>query len=150
MANAILPIAARRQIVIVDACVDDYACLVEPAQAEAIRLTITSTGAGGLRLASSFPDALWMISTRLPDMRGLDLLEMLRSLLPQLTAFVVDSVPSQEHERQALQRSATKYLCKPVELAWIEAWRGPHVVRPHPSIDEPHVQREVGKNLSTS
>ena len=125
MATISDPTSARRQVVVVDACVDDYVGLVEPAKAQAIRLTITTTGAGALRLASSFPEALWLVSTRLPDMHGLRLLEMLRSFLPGLTAFVVDTVHDEQHERQALQLSATHYLCKPVQFSWIEAWSGP-------------------------
>ena len=126
---------ARRQVVVVDACVNDYVRLCELVKEEAIRLTITTTGAGGLRLASSFPDALWLVSTRLPDMSGLSLLEMLRSLLPSLTAYVVDATYDDEHERQALRLSAAQYLCKPVQFAWIDAWRGPPST-PAPKVTE--------------
>ena len=139
--------SARRQIVVVDACVDDYSRLLEPAKAQAIRLTITTTGAGALRLAASFPDSLWLVSTSLPDMSGLRLLEMLRSLQPKLTVFVVDGVHDDQHERQALRLSAAQYLCKPVQLAWIEAWHGRPSTSPRPVTESYGLPKQVGRRL---
>lgn len=136
---------ARRQVVVVDACVDDYSRLFALAKKQSIRLVITTTGAGGLRLAPSFPDALWLVSTRLPDMNGLNLLEMLRSLAPKLTAFVVDHSYDDENERQALRLSAARYLCKPVDLNWIEAWRGPPSVAAPGITKSKYASMKVGK-----
>jgi len=115
---------SRGRLVIVDPRLDDYRCLVEPARKHLIRLTLTSSGGGALRLAPSFVDALWLVSLQLPDMNGLDVLEMLRSLQSSLRAVVVDATYDQQHEMRALGLRALQYVCKPVQLEWIEAWQG--------------------------
>jgi DNA-binding response OmpR family regulator len=111
-------------VVIVDPRLDDYQCLAEPARQHLIRLTLTSSGASALRLAPSFADALWLVSPQLPDMNGLDLLEMLQSLQASLNAVVVDAAYDRERETRALALRAVQYVCKPVQLEWIEAWQG--------------------------
>jgi CheY-like chemotaxis protein len=118
------PQTQTKQLVIVDPKADDYNDLVDLVESGAIRWTITSTGASSLRLVNGHLDALWLISVKLPDMSGLDLLEMLRSMAPQLTIFVVDESYESQREFRALQHSAARYLCKPVQKDWITAWRG--------------------------
>ncbi len=115
---------ARGRVVVVDPRLDDYQCLVEPARKHLIRLTLTSNGGSALRLAPSFADALWLVSPQLPDMNGLDLLEMLRSLQSTLKAVVVDAQYDRQREKRALGLRPVQYVCKPVQLAWIEAWQG--------------------------
>ena len=145
MARSEKPLSSKPQVVVVDSYVEDYDRLVEMAKQKQLRLTITTTGSGALRLASSYPDALWLVSTRLPDMRGLSLLEMLKSLLPKLTAFVVDPSYDQENERQALRLSAAHYLCKPVQAAWVKSWRGPPCSVPASVVESPAMRLPVGR-----
>ena len=113
-----------KQVVIVDPKTEDYNCLAGLVESAAFRWTITSTGASSLRLVNNHLDALWLLSTQLPDMPGLDLLEMLRAMAPELTVFVIDNKYNSQHERRALQLSAARYLCKPIMADWIAAWRG--------------------------
>jgi len=129
-----------KQIVIVDPKVDDYSCLVDLADSGVIRWTMTSTGASSLRLVESHLDALWLIGVQLPDMSGLDLLEMLQSMAPRLTMFVVDGEYSSERECRALQLSAARYLCKPVHPEWIAGWRGLSKHLPVAAVEPPKSQ----------
>ncbi len=114
----------RQRLVIVDPCLDDYQCLAKSARKRRMRFTLTSTGRGALRLLPSFSDACWLLSPQLPDMCGIDLLEMLLSLQPKLKAAIVDSQYHHQREQLALQLGANQYLCKPVQLSWIDAWKG--------------------------
>jgi DNA-binding NtrC family response regulator len=111
-------------VVVVDAAVRDYHCLADWATNQTIRLTIASCGAGGLRLVPSHCDALWLVGLTLPDMSGFELLEMIQSVQPQITTYAIDSSYAADRERRALELSAARYLCKPVRLEWIHAWRG--------------------------
>ena len=113
-----------KQVLIVDPKADDYNCLADLVESGSIRWTITSSGASSLRLVPSHRDALWLLNTELPDMTGFDLLEMMRSMAPELTIFIVDDTYHPERETQALQLSAARYLCKPVHRDWITGWRG--------------------------
>ena len=116
------------RVVVVDPQLDDYQCLVEPARHQLVRLTLTTTGSNALRLAPSFADAVWMVSTKLPDMEGFDLVEMLKSLNSEFRIAVIDDRYEEPHERRALQLGALQYVCKPVQMNWIWAWHGHNVL----------------------
>jgi len=111
------------RLVVVDSQLDDYCCLHLPARKHLVRLTLTTTGSGALRLAPSFADAVWLLSPQLPDMNGLDLLEMLQSLQSDLRAIVVDNEYDPQREQRALELKAIQYVCKPLQLSWFEAWQ---------------------------
>ena len=111
------------RLVVVDPQLGDYRCLHIPARQHLVRLTLTTTGSNALRLAPSFADAVWLLSPQLPDMKGLDLLEMLQSLQRDLKAVVVDNQYDPEREQRALELSAIQYVCKPLQLAWFKAWQ---------------------------
>lgn len=113
------------RLVIVDPRIDDYRCMVELARAAEVRLTLTTTGASALRLTPSFADAIWLICTQLPDMEGLDLLEMLGSLQPRVRAVVIDNEYDRDREMHALRARAIQYVCKPMHPAWLASWRSP-------------------------
>ena len=114
-----------RRLVVVDPLLDDYRCLVEPARSEQLRLTLTTTGSNALRLAPSFADAVWLVNTRLPDMEGFDLVEMLHSLASQLRVAVIDDSYQPLREKRAIQLRAIQYVCKPVQFEWIWGWLTP-------------------------
>jgi len=133
---------SRGRVVVVDPRLDDYRCLVEPARKHLIRLTLTSNGGSALRLAPSFADALWLVSPQLPDMDGLDLLEMLESLQSMLKAVVVDAQYDRRREARALGLRAVQYVCKPVQLAWIEAWQGSPIHARQPPMQS-HIPHEL-------
>ena len=119
------PVAtAVRRLVIVDPRLNDYHCLVEPARKHLVRLTLVTSGSNALRLAPSFADALWLVSPQLPDMNGLDLMEMLLALQSKLTLVVIDNDYHERHERRALEQGAIQYVCKPLKLSWLAAWQG--------------------------
>ena len=52
---------------------------------------MTSTGGSALRLAPTFADAVWLVCPALPDLDGIDLVEMLGSLQPNLPVVVIDN-----------------------------------------------------------
>ena len=114
-----------RQVVVVDPRLEDYTHLITSSGGATIRLTTTSHGCDALRLAPSFPDAAWLVSSELPDMSGLELLEMLRSLQPNQTTLLVDNEHCPVRELEALRLDATGYVCKPVLSEWLDQLQGP-------------------------
>ncbi|MEO2047053.1 MAG: response regulator [Pirellulales bacterium] len=112
------------RLVIVDPQLDDYRCLYEPAQKHLVQLTTTSTGSNALRLVPSFADAVWLLSPQLPDMDGLDLLEMIHSLSRLRKAVVIDNHYDPQREQRALELQAIQYVCKPMQWSWLSAWQG--------------------------
>lgn len=132
MATQINEAASPGRVVIVDPRLDDYRDLVEPARRHLLRLTLTTTGSSALRLVPSFADAVWLLNPQLPDMNGLDLLEMLHSLQRSLKAVVIDNRYDAQRERRALELRAVQYVCKPLHLSWLKAWQGEPAVASEP------------------
>ena len=124
MATQINEASSQSRLVIVDPLLDDYRDLVEPALKHLLRLTLTTTGSNALRLVPSFTDALWLLNPQLPDMDGLDLLEMLHSLQGNLRAVVIDNQYDHRREKRALELRAVQYVCKPLNLSWLKTWQG--------------------------
>jgi DNA-binding response OmpR family regulator len=124
MSTRIDAAASQGRLVIVDPRLDDYHDLIEPARKQLLRLTLTTTGSNALRLVPSFADSVWLLSPQLPDMNGLDLLEMLHSLQSSIKAVVIDNHYNAEREKRALELRAVQYVCKPLHLSWLKAWHG--------------------------
>ncbi len=133
MATQIRVATSQGRFVVVDPQLDDYRDLVELARKHLLRLTLTTTGSNALRLVPSFSDAVWLLSPQLPDMNGLDLLEMLHSLHRELKAVVVDNRYDPRREQRALELRAVQYVCKPVQLSWLKAWQGAPVAVQEPN-----------------
>ncbi len=140
MATQIRVATSQGRWVIVDPRLDDYRDLVEAARKRLLRLTMTTTGGNALRLVPSFTDAVWLLSPQLPDMNGLDLLEMLHTLQRNLKAVVVDNQYDPQHEQRALELRAVQYVCKPVQLSWLEACQAAPVAvqEPNPLCEQPN------------
>lgn len=116
-----------KHLIVVDPDLDAYLALASPARNHQLRLTLTSTGRNALRLAPSFADAVWLISPQLPDIDGLDLLDMLGSLQKQLRAVVIDNEYDRGRELQALRLRAIQYVCKPMHASWLASWHAPSI-----------------------
>ncbi len=139
MATQFRRAASQGRLVVVDPRLDDYRDLIEAARKRLLRLTMTTTGGNALRLVPSFADAVWLLSPQLPDMNGLDLLEMLHTLQRNLKAVVVDNQYDPQREQRALELRAVQYVCKPVQLSWLTAWQAaPAAVQePNALCDQP-------------
>jgi CheY-like chemotaxis protein len=125
------------RLVIVDPQLDDYRCLHGPAQIHLVRLTTTTTGSNALRLVPSFADAVWLLSPQLPDMDGLDLLEMIHSLSRLLKAVVIDNHYDPQREQRALELQAIQYVCKPMQCSWLSTWQGVPATMQKPDLLQP-------------
>ncbi len=123
--------ASRVQIV--DPQYEDYDCLLGLATSAGIDLSFTRTGHAALRTGRLLGIDLWIVSTKLPDMSGFDLLGMLRSAQADSAVFIVDDTYQFECEQRAMLLQAAQYLCKPVAKSWLADWSGAlHLTRAGP------------------
>ena len=115
-------------IVVVDDEPVDYAsmlCLDSPGGTE-LNYHIFRSGRAVLRVlpslcGQSVPISLCLINTRLPDMSGFDLLQMLHTYLNSHSRGVmVGSNYCVEDERAARQYGAAFYICKPLQKEWFD------------------------------
>jgi CheY-like chemotaxis protein len=107
------------RVAIVDSSPQDYNALLVAANTPGVSIHFLLSGNDALRFARRYPSGLWVINTQLADMSGFDLAEMLRSLRPSALVFIIGNEYRVDDEMQALTLGLAKYLCKPLEPAWI-------------------------------
>ena len=90
------------------ACLDDNLTTV-----------MATSGREALRLAAARSPTLWLINLKLPDMSGVDLIDMLRQLIACSTVCLVGDQYSADDERTAHRTGTHAYLCKPLEPSWV-------------------------------
>ena len=106
-------------VVVVDANPSDYVALAPLAEAGEIDLRFLLSGRSALRERRYLGAPLWMINVHLPDRSGFDLFEMFfRRKTSPLVLMVADQYCT-EDELRALKLGVAKYLCKPVDPAWL-------------------------------
>jgi DNA-binding NarL/FixJ family response regulator len=132
-----------REVVIVDPSFDRYGDFVAEAQAGAVGLHFCADGRSAMRLARRFRADVWLVSDQLPDVCGLDLIEMLTSSITRSEAdagggvdgrkgrgmrsgiFVVADEYRIEDEQRALAAGVAGYLVRPVTIDVVVAMRSP-------------------------
>ncbi len=109
------------RIAIVDPKLADYQPLFAELEARAARLQMFATGEQALRASGRPMTTLWIINSRLPDMPGVRLWELLRDRFHRSVAFLISDSYSVEDELAARLAGAAAYVCKPVSLAWLQS-----------------------------
>ncbi len=127
-----------REIVIVAPACDRFGDFVAAGERGDVGLHFCVDGRSALRMARQFRADLWLVSADLPDMSGLDLLEMLIPSVAQggvdplrggarislghigtglrSGVFVIGEAYSFEDEQRALRGGAAGYLTGPITL----------------------------------
>ena len=112
---------ATTELLIVDSKPEDYFRLAGELESAEFRLTYATTGSNALRLPRLAPYYLWLVNTHLPDMSGIELLELIRSRDPGAACVLVGDVYQEPDEIAARQSGANLYVCKPPRLEWLQA-----------------------------
>jgi CheY-like chemotaxis protein len=107
------------RVAIVDASPQDYCALLADAGRPGVSIHFLIDGNDTLRFAKRCHCGLWVINRQLPDMSGFDLAQMLRSVRPSALIFLIAEQYNLDDELQTLTLGLAKYLCKPLEPAWI-------------------------------
>jgi CheY-like chemotaxis protein len=135
-----------REVVIVAPTCDRFGDFVIAGERGEVGLHFCVDGRSALRLARRFRADVWLVSADLPDMSGLDLLEMLLPAVAQgdvdplrggarmslaeigtglrSGVFVVADRHSFEDERRVLRAGAAGYLAGPVSIDMLREARG--------------------------
>jgi DNA-binding response OmpR family regulator len=114
-------------LLIVDACPDDYVALVNQLERQEMQVSLFSSGEEALRANRVGHALLWIVNVRLPDMSGVSLLEHIRRGSRRCNIFLIGDVYSAADEVAARAAGATAYFCKPPSPIWLE----PYQTRPH-------------------
>ena len=107
----------QSHVVVADPRPRDYRHLALVAGDCGWHVHLLATAGAALAFARHTVADLWMINTRLPDMAGFDLVEMLRDLSVESPLFLVGNRYDAEEERRACIHGAGLYLCKDADHA---------------------------------
>ncbi len=112
----------RATVFVVGSNLADYLTLQELAADGQWEIRFFAGGRDVLRLGEHSPPDLWIVNVRLPDISGLDLVEMLQ---PRRAGSVLLMMADQYHaedEIRALSLGVDQYSCKPLEAAYLRQW----------------------------
>ncbi len=113
------PLIPSIHIAIVDSTPQDYISLLFAAQSPGVSIHFLLRGNDALRFAKRYHSVVWVINSRLPDMTGFDLAEMLRTVRRSAAVYLICDEYREEDEMRALTLGLAKYLCKPLEPSWV-------------------------------
>lgn len=108
----------KSSICVVDPRPADYDAVVARAVGEDAEVVFAGSAREALRLRPEAPE-MWVVNCELPDLSGLELLDMLRGRFPQTPVCMVSDEYRPEDELAARSRGASMYLCKPLVAEWL-------------------------------
>ncbi len=114
-------------IAIVNANSSDYDELLSVTDSSNVSVCFLSKGSDALRLVRRWDIDLWIVNAALADMSGFDLAQLLRRSRRGARIFLIDDEYRVDNELRALSQGMTKYLCKPLDPAWIFGWALPRL-----------------------
>ena len=106
------PACAQSHVVVVDPRPSDYHGLAALAEEHGWHIHLLTTASAAMRFTSGTLSELWMINIRLPEMSGIDLLEMLRERHDHTLMLIVSDRYDIDDEQSACRAGAASYLCK--------------------------------------
>jgi DNA-binding NtrC family response regulator len=77
---------------------------------------LASTGGEAIRKTKEKAYNVVLIDIRLPDMDGVELLKLMKDVVPKTRKIMVTGYPSMQNAITALNKNADAYLIKPVDL----------------------------------
>jgi DNA-binding response OmpR family regulator len=109
-------------VVVVDPHVGDYVDLMQLAANNSWTVHLVRNGRDAIRAAAYVPADLWIVNVDLPDIGGLDVVEMLRPYISASDIFVIADTYHEADEMRALALGVAVFLCKPLDAAWLRQW----------------------------
>ncbi len=110
---------------------------------EGYRVDLAEDGVQALeRAAESVPDVV-VTDLKMPRMEGLELLQKLRALLPDVPVIVVTAFGDVSTAVQAMQKGAEHYLVKPVDFDELEVAIARAIDRRDLKIEADHMRRQL-------
>jgi two-component system, cell cycle response regulator len=104
----------QAMVCVVDPRGDDYASVAASLAGRDVKLVCFGSGEDALRFRSVISPSMWLINTRLPDMRGADLHNMLRTSDCQIPIAMIGDEYHVDEEIEARGIGVSYFLAKPV------------------------------------
>jgi len=109
------------RVLIIEDDPDGRASVVEAVEDGGMDVVAVANGAGGLDAFSSRPFDLVLTDLVLPDIDGIDVLERIRKLNPQVPVLIMTAYGSVASSVRAMKSGAYDYITKPLDLDDLQA-----------------------------
>ncbi|MBI5177850.1 MAG: sigma-54-dependent Fis family transcriptional regulator [Nitrospinae bacterium] len=90
--------------------------LEEALSRENYQLTLASSAAEAIRLAETTQYDIALLDFKVPGMNGLDLMERLKGMIPNLIVLIITAFGSRDLVREAMNRGAYDFFTKPIDI----------------------------------
>lgn len=112
--------SSRVKVCVVDTDFGEYRHLLSERSLRGMQWELIPSGRAALRQLQHDPITLWVINTRLPDMSGAELCQMIKSQSPAAVVYLLTDDYRAEDERAAWLAGAALFRPKPIDSAWFE------------------------------
>lgn len=112
---------APAMVCVVDSHLEDYTAVAVSLAGRDVKLVCFGSGEDALRFRPEVAPSLWLINTRLPDMPGAELHDMLRSNGCHTPIAMIGDEYLVEEELEARGIGASFFLAKPVNCEMLLA-----------------------------
>ena len=106
-------------IVVIDSHADRYVFLAQLTNDGDARVMMLPDARAALRLSQTPYYLVWFVDSRLPDMRGIDCIEMLVQLYPHSRYYLIADEYDADEERLCFRFRHVKYVCRPLDVQWL-------------------------------
>ncbi len=141
-----------KNLIVVDPRPQDYRKLLSGMPSPSAPCYLFTNGRDALRCSGLPEESLWLINTQLPDMRGTNLMELLRMRprTAQTTVCLVCDHYSQQEEKDARAAGPAAFFCKPPDSSWLHNRYYETRAGPTTSVPEPQTQEKEHPSYSFS
>ncbi len=107
-------------LMVVDAEEETYRPLLQALVAAGLNYQQAYDGHQALQIAAGSSARLWITNLHLPDMSGIELLQIVKATRPRTLFYLVSDQYSAQDEILARSTGAAGYLSKPANRNWLE------------------------------
>lgn len=111
---------SRVKVCVVDTDFGEYGHLLAERNLRGVQWEMIGSGREALRQMQRDTVTLWVINTRLPEMSGAELCQMIKSQSPSAVVYLLTDEYRLEDERAAWLAGAALFRPKPIDPAWFE------------------------------
>ena len=83
---------------------------------EGYAVDLATTGSEAIKLTQETAYNIALFDIRLPDMEGVELLRLIKDLVPRTRKIMITGYPSMQNAITALNKNADVYLIKPIDI----------------------------------
>ena len=106
----------KKSILVVDDDPNILKVLAANLKAKGYAVKCANTGKNAIKMSEDEHFNLALIDIRLPDMKGIQLLNQLMGAVPKMMKIIITGYPSIDNAVEALNKGADAYIIKPLDM----------------------------------